>query len=132
MRAFADTSALYAVLDRDDAQHAAAAHRWRTLLDSDVALVTSNYVALETVALCQHRLGVAAVAALVTDLLPVVTLEWVTAEDHRAALAALLTAARRDLSLVDCTSFELMRRLGLRDAFAFDRHFAEQGYTVVP
>lgn len=29
-------------------------------------------------------------------------------------------------------SFEIMRRLRLRRAFAFDRHFAEQGFELVP
>ncbi|MEI6809693.1 MAG: hypothetical protein WCN95_13310, partial [bacterium] len=33
---------------------------------------------------------------------------------------------------VDCVSFEVMRRLGLRNVFAFDNHFAEQGFLVRP
>ena len=38
----------------------------------------------------------------------------------------------RQLSLVDCTSFVVMRQIGIDDVFAFDRHFAEQGFTVLP
>jgi predicted nucleic acid-binding protein len=33
---------------------------------------------------------------------------------------------------VDATSFALMEREGLREAFCFDRHFAQRGLTVVP
>jgi predicted nucleic acid-binding protein len=33
---------------------------------------------------------------------------------------------------VDCTSFEMMRELGIHNAFTFDRHFAEQGFTCLP
>jgi predicted nucleic acid-binding protein len=51
---------------------------------------------------------------------------------YRAGVNALLIADRPDLSLVDCTSFETMRRLGLTRAFAFDPHFTEQGFEVVP
>jgi predicted nucleic acid-binding protein len=40
-------------------------------------------------------------------------------------------ANRRSLSLVDCVSFVVMRQLAIRDAFAFDRHFEEQGFTLV-
>jgi predicted nucleic acid-binding protein len=29
-------------------------------------------------------------------------------------------------------SFEVMRRSGLTQAFAFDRHFAEQGFQQIP
>jgi uncharacterized protein len=43
----------------------------------------------------------------------------------------VLAAARRNLSLVDCVSFELMRRLGIRRVFCFDPHFAEQGFELV-
>lgn len=51
---------------------------------------------------------------------------------HQRALATLLGAGRREVSLVDWVSFLLMRELGIRHAFAFDRHFAEQGFVVLP
>jgi len=52
-------------------------------------------------------------------------------ELHRVAIDAWLEASRRRLSLVDCTSFEVMRRLDLRQVFAFDGHFDEQGFEVL-
>jgi len=47
-------------------------------------------------------------------------------------VVAWLAAARRQLSLVDCASFVVMRAHGLTRAFGFDAHFAEQGFTVTP
>lgn len=35
-------------------------------------------------------------------------------------------------SYVDATSFALMEREGLSEAFCFDRHFAQRGLTVLP
>jgi predicted nucleic acid-binding protein len=49
-----------------------------------------------------------------------------------AAMSALLAANRRTLSLVDCTSFEIMRESGLDTVFTFDAHFSEQGFKVIP
>jgi predicted nucleic acid-binding protein len=129
---FVDTSALYAVLDRDDANHEMAAAEWRRLLESGVSMLVSNYILVETTALVQHRLGMAAVRALTDSMEPVLDVEWVTREDHDGARAALLAANRRRLSLVDCTSFVIMRRLGVFRAFAFDQHFAEQGLGLQP
>jgi uncharacterized protein len=43
-------------------------------------------------------------------------------------VSALAAARRRDLSLVDCASFEVARRARARRAFAFDRHFVERGF----
>lgn len=129
---FTDTSALYAVLDRDDEFHGAAREVWVRELEGGGQFLTTNYVLLECFALVQGRMGMAALRTLHHDLLPVLQLEWVTEEDHRVAAEAVLTAGRRDLSLVDCSSFRVMRRLGLMTAFCFDEDFGEQGFTALP
>lgn len=40
----------------------------------------------------------------------------------------LFAANRRKLSLVDCASFECMRRFARRRAFAFDDHFMKERF----
>ena len=57
---------------------------------------------------------------------------WVDQPTHEAGVAAVLAAGRRKLSLVDCVSFEIMRRGGIRRAFSFDPHFREAGFELVP
>ncbi len=132
MRIFVDTSALLAVIDRDDRFHPSAFRFWEQRLSGPVAFLTSNYFVLEATALIQNRLGMDAVLLLHQEILPVIRLEWIDPSLHQRAVAALLAARRRDVSLVDYTSFELMRQLGIRAAFTFDRHFAEQGFEVMP
>ena len=51
---------------------------------------------------------------------------------HRSAHHALLVSSRRDISLVDCVSFEAIRRLAIDQVFCFDAHFSEQGFYVLP
>jgi len=128
---FVDTSALIAVLDAGDDEHKAARAIWAALLSAQEMLVTSNYVIVETAALVQRRLGMEALAGLCDETLPVIEILWVTCEEHDAALRAVLAAGRRKLSLVDCVSFEVMRRRHFREVFAFDPHFAEQGFALV-
>jgi predicted nucleic acid-binding protein len=132
MTVFIDTSAFYALLDADDGQHQPARQAWATLVSEAADLVCSNYVVVETTALVQNRLGVEAVRVFQEDVLPVVRIEWVDEPIHQAGVTALLTAGRRHLSLVDCVSFDLMRRFGMRRVFAFDEHFAEQGFEIIP
>lgn len=132
MTLFVDTSACYAALDADDAHHKTAARLWRDCFRSEHLLVTSNYVLLETCALLQRWLGLDAVRAFHHDFLPLLTVEWVDEQRHRAGVGAVLTAARKRLSLVDCISFQLMRERGLREVFSFDQHFAEQGFILMP
>ena len=132
MSIFVDTSAFLAVLDRDDGNHVRAAGFWRSAIVSGERWITSNYVLLETFAIVQHRLGIEAVREFSRDSAPLLDIRWVGAKEHEAALAMLLSAGRRKLSLVDCASFELLRSLGIRRCFALDRHFREQGFECFP
>lgn len=132
MSTFVDTSAILAVLDADDAQHTRASRVWSDLVRGEEDLLTTSYVLVETFALVQARLGLGATRLLSDDVVPVLRVTWVDEALHRAAMTALLTARRRDLSFVDCVSFEAMRRLGAERAFAFDRHFRQQGFVLIP
>jgi predicted nucleic acid-binding protein len=129
---YVDTSAFLATLDADDKNHVSAKQQWIELILSEATLVCSDYVLIESLALVQHRIGLAAVRVFQEDIFPLLNIEWVDESTYRSGIAAVLTAARRDLSLVDCISFEVMRRLGIHSAFTFDNHFKEQGFTCLP
>jgi predicted nucleic acid-binding protein len=132
MTAFVDTSAFLAVIDRDDDHHSKADKAWKRLLDGDEPLVTSNYVLVETFAVLQHRIGIEAVREFERDVVPVVGIRWIGEHQHAAGISAVLSGGRRCLSLVDSTSFEVMKGLGIRRCFTFDGHFREQGFDCIP
>jgi uncharacterized protein len=127
---FCDTSALLAVIIASDRNHPSAAGTWQRLLDAEETLVTTNYVMLELCSIAQRRLGLSALQLLATSVLPAIRVQWVDENRHSATVAAVLAANRRELSIVDCTSFLTMRDLGITHAFAFDPHFVEQGFDV--
>ena len=131
MNVFVDTSAILAVLDAGDANHAQAKAMWEKTVSDGTELVCHNYILVETSAVILRRLGLEAVRVFEQDIVPVLRLVWVTREVHESAASAHLLASRRTLSLVDCVSFEIMRRTGIRSAFAFDRHFTEYGYEFL-
>jgi predicted nucleic acid-binding protein len=128
---FVDTSALLALLDRDDRFHATAVATLRGLATDD-GLMSHEYVLVETTSLVQRRLGIAAVRRFVDEFLPLVEVAWIDVALHAEAREALLAADRRTVSLVDWTSFLVMRRNGVRRAFTFDADFAAQGFEVLP
>jgi len=116
----------------DDKNHVSAKEQWIELILAEATLVCSDYVLIETLALIQHRIGLAAVRVFQEDIFPLLNIEWVDESTYRSGVASVLTAARRDLSLVDCISFEVMRRLGIHSVFAFDNHFREQAFACLP
>ena len=129
---FLDTSALYALFDRAQEENRLVTSAWGGLVSSDAPLVTSNYVLVELTALLQRRLGLEAVEALADFVLPFLDVIWIDQDTHGRALSILQATRRRDLSLVDCSSFALMRGRGIRRAFALDGRFAEQGFDCLP
>jgi predicted nucleic acid-binding protein len=129
---FVDSSAFLAVIDVDDRQHQSAQVCWRNILLENHALLTNNYVIVETVAITQKRLGLKAIRDLQQEILSLIPVEWIDEARHQAAIEMVLRADRRRLSLVDCSCFLTMRSAGIDTAFTFDPHFGEQGFTVIP
>jgi uncharacterized protein len=132
VKVFIDTSAFFAFIDKDDQNHERSKSTWIGLIESNTICITSNYVIVETFALLQNRIGIAAVRGFQADIIPVLQVEWVDSFMHDAAVSGLLAASRKKLSLVDCSSFEIMRRLGVKSAFTFDLHYREQGFHCLP
>lgn len=129
MLVFCDTSALYAVANRDDESHVAASRIWTRLVEEEqLRAITTNYVVVETFSLAQRRRGLRAARAIAEALHDCIEVAFVDEDLHRAAIDECLQRRRRTVSLVDYVSFAFMRRLGIQVAFAFDRHFAEQGF----
>jgi predicted nucleic acid-binding protein len=117
-RALVDTSAYFALLDADDANHAQA----RTI----------RFVLAETHALLLNRLSQPIATRFLRDMEhSPTTVVWMTPADVQRAKAIISQYDDKDFSLTDATSFAMMERVRLPSAFTFDRHFAQYGLTVL-
>ena len=112
-----------------DAQLAKAVAR---VQESGRPMWTTSFVLVETMALLQHRIGLDAARDFDEELLPAIRVSWVDDDLYRAATERLWREDRRDVSLVDCVSFEFMKREGLTIALAIDPDFREAGFDVLP
>lgn len=129
-RVFVDTSAWYAYFDAGDSGHRAAV---AFLRGNVLPLVTSNWVLAETLTLLRRRSGhgAAVKAGEVLRRGDLGLVERVLPEDEEEAWRIFAARADYSFSLVHCTSFALMARLGIQRAFAFDRHFHQYGRILV-
>lgn len=125
---FVDTGAFYALADRGDRNHGAAASVFEARGTAG-DLVTSDYVFVESWCLIRARLGRNA-AMQYWDAMQsgVVKTFGVTSEDLSNARTIASSWPEQDFSLIDCTSFALMERLRLDEALAFDNHFRVYRY----
>ena len=128
---FADTSALLALLDAKDQNHARAERAFATLRGRRASLASTSFVLVETYTLVGRRLGLDAVRSFRADFAPLLDVVWVDAALHDAGLDLLLERRRRLLSLVDAVSFVTMRQKRIDEAFAFDPDFEQEGFSLV-
>ena len=129
-RAFVDTSGWYAYARADDPSHEPARkalERW------EGRLVTTDFVFDETVTLARLRLGSAHAERIGETLLDpgVVELVRLLPEDFEDAWALFKKNKDKGWSFTDCSSFAVMRRLGLSGAVATDRHFKQAGFELL-
>lgn len=127
---FVDTSVLYALLDANDRRHADVHRSFASL--EEASLVSHSYVVVESAALVERRLGRNAACDLLGELVAQIEVVPVDESLHDTAVRAYLASTAQRPSLVDFTSFELMRRRGIRTAFAVDSDFTEAGFDVIP
>ena len=127
---YLDTSGVLAYLDADDEYHEGRCRAWATVLESGAVFLMTDWVRLECWSLVQRRLGLEAANDLHEIILKQCTID--SGDENRFDLLArqVLLSRRRDLSLVDLSSFDSMRRHGIRRAIAFDKHFTEQGFVI--
>jgi len=130
MNVFVDTSGLFALLVQNDHMHIRAKENFSYFAEQNAQLVTSSFVLVETIALLQRRIGLAPVHDFNAKILPLLDVIWVNDKWYTCAMQRLFAQNNRNVSLVDCLSFEIMDSLEIKYAFAFDRHFEENGFTI--
>jgi len=133
-RVFVDTGAFVALRNRAEREHEAARAALSALVSERVPLITSNYVFAETYTALLVRTGREEAIAWGRHFHAGEAIELIRVDEPVEAEAWSILEAHADKrwSYVDATSFALMEREGVAEAFAFDRHFAQRGLTLIP
>ena len=121
MSLFVDTSIWYAAADKSDANN----NRAKAALSGGEPLITSDHILVETWTLIRHRLGRRAAERFWEGLRSgAAIVEIVCAADLDSAWEIGRSYRDQDFSLVDRTSFAVMRRLGIERVASLDDDFA--------
>jgi predicted nucleic acid-binding protein len=121
MTLFVDTSIWYAAADSSDRSNARA----KAILRSGGSLVTSDHVLVETWTLLHHKLQRNAAERFWDGLRGgVAIIEAVGLADLEVAWEIGSSWRDQDFSIVDRTSFAVMRRLGIDHVASLDQHFS--------
>lgn len=128
-RFLADTSAIFALLCRDDNNHARAKAILQSAGKRGWQPFLTNFIVAETHALLFSRIGhEAARHWLAANNWPV---ERVTEADEKRAREIIFKYLDKTFSYTDATSLAVMERLNLNKVYTFDRHFRQFGLDVI-
>ncbi len=128
---FLDTVGLLALWDVADQWHAPAEEAFADLVVSKTPLVTSTFVLLECGNAAARKPYRDDVVKLRKTLQARGELFAPTDEELDAAWLAFENKDADRAGIVDHTSFAIMRRLGLRQAFTNDKHFEAAGFEIL-
>lgn len=129
---FVDTSAIIALTIVQDDFHQKSVE-WK-ILHQDETFTTSNLVVMETVSWIRHKYGKSLAERTSKYLISGegLQIERVTMDDEQEAWKLFYCLDGRGFSMIDTTSFTLMRRLKVNEAFTFDEDFKKLNFTVYP
>jgi predicted nucleic acid-binding protein len=120
-----DSSAILALIDADDADHARAVVVARQVADDRRPSFITTYIEAETHALLLRKLGRAIAREwLLTGGLPVLP---VLREEEQRAKLILARHTNKDWTLCDAISFAVLEARHVARAFTFDHHFLQYG-----
>jgi len=134
---FVDTGGWIAMAVIRDQYHKQAASFYQELSKQKIPLLSSNYVLTETYTRIRYDDGHGKAVRFHSLIQQAVGagrlhIEWVTPRIHKEAWAIFQNYEDQVFSLVDCTSFVIATRAGVKEAFAFDEHFNTMGLTLRP
>ena len=128
-----DTGAFYAFADASDAHHPESVAIFTDRRDKGDYLLTTNFIVAETHALLLNRLHRQAAIQFLKDMEEGthIAVIWATPNNVKQARQIIYRYEDKEATLTDATSFAVMERLHIDQAFTFDRNFAQYGLDVL-
>jgi uncharacterized protein len=128
---FLDTVGLIAVWDLADQWHTGADGAYQNVTQQGQRLVTTSLILWECGNAAARRPFRQRVNVLRQHLVQEGLLIEPTAQEIEDAWAAYDRGEAGQAGIVDHVSFQVMRRLGITEAFTNDKHYQAAGFTVL-
>lgn len=127
---FVDTGVWFASFVQEDPRHDSCR---RLLEETAIQLLTTSFVFDELCTLLRARdyqdMAYRYCSSILSEA--ACRFHWISEEDIRDAWDIFQRFDDKRWSFTDCTSYAVMQRLGISEAFALDDHFRQFGFVTV-
>jgi|SRR5437588_9371662 len=129
---FIDTSAYFALADEEDKNHQAASGKLQQLIRERASFTTTNIGIAETHTLTLKRIGYKTALEVIERIYSSqIRIYRIREADEKKALDIIRKYTDKDFPFVDALSFAVMEKLHITQAFTFDKHFTQYGFTLL-
>ena len=134
---FIDTGAWIALNNKKDKYYIDAVKANKNFLDKGYFYISSDYVLDETYTLLRYDVGHKRAVEFGGEIKSLqemgkIRIVHINQDILDKAWEIFEKYSDKDFSFTDCTSFAVMEMLGINEAFSFDRHFEQYGFTRLP
>ncbi|MBI5358836.1 PIN domain-containing protein [Candidatus Amesbacteria bacterium] len=132
-KVFVDTSFWIALADKKERNYSESIKLMKKIKSGNYLIITTNFVLDETFTLVRKRQGISRALELrdtIAKYGSLFLIERVTVADEETAWTWFVRDIDK-LSYTDCTSFAVMKRLGVKKAATFDEDFAKVGFEIL-
>ncbi len=134
---FVDTSAFLALANEKDNNHIAATQFLEEIKNGKIRIkkiITSDYIIDETLTRIRYSVGHKEAVEWGKDILASKVIEKIDIEREifGSAWQLFKTYDDKKLSFTDCTSFALMKKIGIEKVFSFYEDFKRTGFVLLP
>ena len=130
---FIDTSWFYAVEVEEDINHQKAMESKKRLARGEYGTpYTTNYILDETITLLRFKASFNAALKFKKKIekSKILRVIWIDETVIKDANEIFRKHSDLKLSFTDCTSFAVMKRLGINSALSFDEDFKKMGFII--
>jgi hypothetical protein len=128
---FLDTSGILALVNKSDSLHEKAISVNQMLLLEKIRFITTDYVLVEVAnALSKYKfLGIKAIDLLRNS----VDIKIIKIDDNifEESIKIYQDYLDKTWGLTDITSFMIMKKIGITEAFTHDSHFTQFGFNIL-
>ncbi|HXX53717.1 MAG TPA: PIN domain-containing protein [Thermodesulfovibrionales bacterium] len=129
-RVFVDTSALVALFDRKDRNHLRAKALLEKIRTDRTHMIITDCILAECVTIVLSAAGHHAAVAVGELILgsKIIQITWLDESTKRRAWDFFKKRSDKTFSFTDCTSFAVMKELGMAKYFSFNSDFKKAGF----